>query len=178
MQTLLHFSEDPTIEVFRPHIPASSPDNPAMVWAVDEEHAPGFWFPRQCPRACCWSIGKPMTDVGRTLLGMGAAARMHAIENAWLERMRACRMYVYRFDAATFGVHNADAGYYSTRETVAPLSVEPIGDLLALHAAANVELRIVPNLWPIIDAIVASGLEFSIIRKMNASPRDASSSQA
>jgi hypothetical protein len=34
-------------------------------------------------------------------------------------------------------------------------------------------LRIVPNLWPVIDAIVASGLQFSIIRKMNARPRDA-----
>jgi hypothetical protein len=31
----------------------------------------------------------------------------------------------------------------------------------------------VPNLWPIIDAIVASGLQFSIIRKMNARSRDA-----
>lgn len=172
MPHLLHFSEDPRIEVFRPHVPASSPDNPPMVWAVDEEHAPGFWFPRHAPRACCWSGGKPLTDIGRSLLRMGAYKRMHAIENVWLERMRYCKMYMYRFDAAPFSVHNSDAGYFSTRETIAPLSVEPIGDLLALHAAANIELRIVPNLWPIIDAIVASGLEFSIIRKMNAQPRD------
>jgi hypothetical protein len=33
----------------------------------------------------------------------------------------------------------------------------------------------VPNLWPVIDAIVASGLEFSIIRKANALPRASSS---
>lgn len=145
-----------------------------MVWAVDEEHAPGFWFPRQAPRACCWSSGKPMSDVGRALLGMGAHNRMHAIESVWLERMRACKLYMYHFDAAPFSVHNNDAGYFSTRETITPLSVEPIGDLLALHATANIELRIVPNLWPVIDAIVASGLEFSIIRKMNAQPRDAS----
>ncbi len=173
MPPLLHFSEDPDIKVFRPHVPASSPENLPMVWAVDEAHAPGFWFPRHAPRACCWSIGKPLTDIGRSLLGMGAGSRMHAIECGWLERMRACRLYVYRFDAAPFGLHNNDAGYYSTKETIAPLSVEPIGDLLALHAAANIELRIVPNLWPIIDAIVASGLEFSVIRKMNARPREA-----
>ena len=175
MPHLLHFSEDPNIEVFRPHVPASSPDNPPMVWTVDAEHAPGFWFPRQAPRACCWSIGKPLSAIGRSLLGMGAGTRMHAVESVWLERMRACRMYVYRFDAAPFALYNADAGYYATKETVAPLSVEPAGDLLALHAAANVELRIVPNLWPVIDAIVASGLEFSIIRKANALPRGASS---
>ena len=172
MSHLLHFSEDPDIKVFRPHVPASSPDNPPMVWAVDEEHAPGFWFPRNAPRACCWSTGKPLTEPGRSLLGLGT--RMHAIENAWLERMRSCRLYVYRFDSAPFELRNKDAGYFSTKETIKPLSVEFVGDLLALHSSANIELRIVQNLWPVIDAIVASGLEFSIIRKMNALPRGAS----
>src|SRR5476649_564689 len=178
MSHLLHFSEDAGIEVFRPHVPASSPDNPPMVWAVDEAHAPGFWFPRQALRACCWSTGKPLTQIGRALLGMGAGTRMHAIESLWLERMRACKMYVYRFDAAPFSLYNGDAGYYSTNETIRPLAVEPTGDLLTLHAAAKIELRIVPNLWPVIDAVVESGLEFSIIRKMNALPRDASTSRA
>lgn len=174
--TLLHFSENPGIREFAPHVPATSPHSPPMVWAVDAEHAPGFWFPRKAPRACCWSIGKPLTDIGRTLIGMGASTRMHAIESAWLERMRACTMYVYRFDAAPFRIYDVPAGYFCTNETIKPLSVEPIGDLLALHAEAGVELRIVPNLWPVIDAIVASGLEFSIIRTTNAKPRDASTS--
>ena len=171
MPHLLHFSQDPNIKVFRPHVPASSPDNPPLVWAVDEAHAPGFWFPRAAPRACCWSAGKPLTEIGRTLLGMGGGTRMHAMESGWLERMRACELFVYRFDPAPFTVYNDDAGYFATSQTITPLSVEPMGDLLALHAAANIELRIVPNLWPIIDAIVTSGLEFSIIRKMNAAPR-------
>jgi hypothetical protein len=43
-----------------------------------------------------------------------------------------------------------------------------VGDLLARHTEAGIELRIVTNLWPLIDAIVSSGLEFSIIRKANA----------
>jgi hypothetical protein len=172
MSHLLHFSEDPNIKVFRPHVPASAPDNPALVWAVDEAHAPGFWFPRQAPRACCWTIGKPLTELGRELVGTGT--RMHAMESAWLERVRACRMYVYRFDSAPFGMQTAEAGYYSTRETITPLSVEPVGDLLELHARAGIELRIVENLWPTIDAILASGLEFSIIRTANALARNAS----
>jgi hypothetical protein len=176
--TLLHFSEDPDIRRFAPHIPASSPHNPPMVWAVDEAHAPGFWFPRDAPRATCWSIGKPSTGIGRALLGMGSSGRMHAVECDWLERMRSCRMYVYRFDAAPFRIYDAPAGYWCASQTIAPLSVEPVGDLLALHAQANIELRIVPDLWPIIDAIVASGLEFSIIRKSNAKPRAASTSAA
>jgi hypothetical protein len=114
-------------------------------------------------------MGKPLSPIGRELLGTGT--RMHAMEKAWLDRMRACRMYVYRFDSTPFGTQNADAGYYSTRETIVPLSVEPAGDLMELHARAGIELRIVENLWPTIDAILASGLEFSIIRKMNALPR-------
>ena len=54
-----------------------------------------------------------------------------------------------------------------------PLSITPLGDLLARHVEAQIELRIVRNLWPLIDAIVASGLDFSIIRKANAQPRRA-----
>jgi hypothetical protein len=171
VQTLLHYSENPGITVFRPHVPATSPHHPAMVWAVDEAHAPGFWFPREAPRACCWRDDTPLSDIGRSLLGMGAVDRMHAVECDWFERMRACGMYVYRFDAAPFSLFDAPAGYYSTSETIVPLSVEPIGDLLSLHARAGIELRVVPNLWPVIDAIVASGLQFSIIRKHNARPR-------
>ncbi len=176
MPPLLHFSEDPDIKVFQPHVPASSPDAPPLVWAVDEAHAPGFWFPRQCPRACCWSTGKPLSETGRTLLGLGGAARLHAIESGWLARLRACTVYVYRFDAAPFTIHQVpEAGYWATNETVTPLAVEPVGDLLALHAAAGIELRIVPNLWPLIDAITASGLEFSISRAKNALARASSS---
>src|SRR5262249_22778840 len=123
MQTLLHFSEDPNITLFRPHIPptANPEDRKPMVWAVDDEHAPGFWFPRQSPRACGWSNGKAQSDVGRSLLGRGAHDRMHAVETVWLERLRAYQMYVYRFDAAPFRLYNRDAGYFAAEETVAPL---------------------------------------------------------
>jgi len=65
----------------------------------------------------------------------------------------------------------AEAGYWVTREPVSPVSVTPVGDLISCHAETGIELRIVPNLWPLIDAIVASGLEYSIIRKANARPR-------
>ncbi|HEV2649737.1 MAG TPA: hypothetical protein VGU69_00640 [Rhizomicrobium sp.] len=173
MPVLLHFSEDPNIKVFKPHVPVSSPENAPMVWAVDEAHAPAFWFPRDCPRACCWKVDTQLSSLGRSLLGMGSAHRMHAIETAWLQHMRDCALYAYRFDAAPFALHNAEAGYYCARESITPLSVKPIGDVLALHTAANIELRVVPNLWPLIDAIVASGLGFSVIRAMNALPRTA-----
>ena len=96
---------------------------------------------------------------------------MHAIEGLWLERVRACRLFAYEFDAAFFEPKVAEAGYWVARCDVKPLTVSPVGDLLARHVEAGIELRVVSNLWPIIDAIVDSGLEFSVIRKANAKPR-------
>jgi hypothetical protein len=37
----------------------------------------------------------------------------------------------------------------------------------------GVELRVLPNLWPLRDVVIASSLQFSIIRMRNALPRKA-----
>ena len=37
---VLHFSEDPTITEFVPHVARTATDPVAYVWAVDEAHAP------------------------------------------------------------------------------------------------------------------------------------------
>jgi hypothetical protein len=59
--------------------------------------------------------------------------------------------------------------------TVRPISVEPVGDLLDLHVAAGIELRLVPTLWPLRDAVVeaavAHGYAFSMVRMHNAAAR-------
>ena len=168
---LYHFSEDPNISAFSPHVAATSEKSEALVWAVDHEHRSGYWFPRDCPRACCWAGEDPLTPAGAALLDPGGARRLHAIESVWLDRMRACRLYMYRFDPTPFALEIAEAGFWCARQTVTPLSVEPVGDLLARHVEAGIELRIVPTLWPLIDAIVGSGLCFSITRQRNAQPR-------
>jgi len=168
---LLHFSEDPDIPRFVPHIAATSAEREPLVWAVDEEHQPSYWFPRDCPRACCWDNGTALSEAGRALIGGSAARRMHAIEDAWLERMRRCALFVYRFDPETFVLHDAPGGFWVSRETVTPLSVEPAGDLIVRHAQAGIDLRVVDDFSAIADAIVASGLGFSIIRRRNARQR-------
>jgi len=174
VRPLFHFSEDPTIALFRPHVATTSTEREPFVWALDEEHAPSYWFPRDCPRACCWAGETPILEAGAALLGLGGARRLHAIEAKWLERVRECQLYAYEFDPTPFNAKVAGAGYWVTREEVAPLSVTAVGDLLARHIEAEIELRIVSNLWPLIDAIITSGLEFSIIRKANAQQRRAS----
>jgi hypothetical protein len=44
---VLHFSEDPTLERFAPHVAATAQQPEPYVWAVDALHAPSYWFPRQ-----------------------------------------------------------------------------------------------------------------------------------
>ena len=124
--------------------------------------------------SACLLLGgrdKPIAQAGTALVGLGGARRLHAIEGAWLERVRVCRLFAYEFDPALFEPKMAEAGYWVARCDVVPSAVSPVGDLLARHVAAGIEFRVVRNLWPMIDAIVASGLEFSIIRKANAQPR-------
>lgn len=53
---VLHFSEDPTITRFVPHVAATARQPEAYVWAVDAARAPSYWFPRQCPRAMAWAV--------------------------------------------------------------------------------------------------------------------------
>ena len=44
-------------------------------------------------------------------------------------------------------------------------------DLFALHESAGIQLRVLSNLWPLWDAVVASTLGFSGIRMRNATSR-------
>ncbi len=52
---LFHYSEDPAIARFEPHVPASNPSSPPYVWAVEARYAPLYWFPRACPRVTVWA---------------------------------------------------------------------------------------------------------------------------
>lgn len=162
---LFHFSEDPSIQVFVPHVAATAVQRDARVWAVDEAHAASYWFPRQCPRACCWLRAGQDLDHAPDLIGHGV--RMHAIQRDWEARMRACVLYRYLLPSDRFVLDDPEGGFWIAREPVRPLEVRAVGDLYALHREAGIELRIVPDLRPLIDAIVASGLGFSIIRARN-----------
>jgi hypothetical protein len=163
---LLHFSEDPDVGRFVAHVPDTNPGQPPMVWTIDELHAPLFWFPRECPRITFWTEdGSPATALGAT-----AAARVHAIEASWLDRVRACRLFVYRFDPRGFAPWPDADGYWVADDERRPLDVGPTGDLLELHAAAGIELRVLASLTSLRDSVVASGYRFSMCRMANAGP--------
>ena len=169
--SLYHFSEDPTIGCFVPQIAPTSAVREPLVWAVDAEHAHIYYFPRECPRVTFYRSQRASDEDVQRLFATTTATRVVAIESRWLEAMRDTSLYRYEFPADSFSLIDLGAGYWVSRETVVPLSVEPVGDLMTALTGAGVELRIMPSLWPLYEAVIASTLDFSIIRWRNASPR-------
>lgn len=169
---MLHFSEDPTITRFVPHVAPTSREAEAYVWAVDAARSPDYWFPRQCPRAMAW-VTPATTDGDRDLvLGPGGGRRVHAIEYGWLEALRTVRLYVYRLPADRFRPIGDPPNAQVATEPVVPLGLaEPVGDVVALHEEAGIQLRVLPNLWPFWDVVITTSLGFSGIRLRNARPR-------
>jgi len=163
---LLHFSEDPTIRSFEPHVAATARQPDAYVWAVDAEQAPAYWFPRQCPRAMAWSVPSTTGEDKLAVLGP-SASRVHMIEYGWLGAMQSTQVFAYRFASESFR-RFGDAAWVSP-EPVQPLgAAEPVGDLLALHEAGGIELRLVDDLAPWWRAVIVSTVQFSGIRLRNA----------
>lgn len=177
---VLHFSEDPTIIEFAPHVAGTARVEEAYVWAVDAPRAPAYWFPRECPRVLAWpNTGTTSADLER-ILGP-AGARVHAVEYAWLDRMRTVRLYAYRLPDTAFRPFaepeparrggEPEPSAHVAEVPVSPLRApEPVGDLFALHEAAGIELRVLPRLWSLWTAVTASTLGFSGIRLRNARP--------
>lgn len=169
--TLWHFSEDPSLGRFCPRSTAADPAKPPLVWAVDTRHAPLFWFPRDCPRGCVWPVTTTTDDDLERFFGQTSATRIHVIEADWLERMRACRLYAYRLPAENFRPHEVVGGYWVCDEEANALDRADVGDLLAGHVDAGIELRVTPSIWPFWGRVAASSLEFSGSRLRNAQAR-------
>jgi hypothetical protein len=171
---VLHFSEDPTIDRFAPHVAATAQQPDPYVWAVDTLHAPSYWFPRQCPRGMAWVTSHSTDEDRARIIGPGGGERVHAVEYGWLEAIRTAKLYAYRFDAADFRPCDPDAHAYVCEHEVRPLGkAEPVGDLLELYEQAGIQLKVLPNLWTFWDAVTTSTLGFSGIRLRNAKPRSA-----
>jgi len=169
---LYHFSEESNIKIFHPR-KINQEQLPPVVWAIDEEHAVNYLFPRDCPRVI-FRRSQAMSgeDEARFFVN-SSASTIIAVENDWLERITQTTLYKYTFHKDTFELKDEVAGYYVSRQSVEPITVEPINHLLHEIVSRNVELRFTPNLHPIRDAILASTIDaYSIIRFRNAKQRD------
>jgi hypothetical protein len=171
---LFHISEESGIQRFEPRASESS-DEP-VVWAIDANHLRNYLVPRDCPRVTFYA-GRETTaaDVERFL---GSSLAIVSIESGWLERLRSCRLYCYHLPPQTFECLDECAGYYVSRVPLVPEHVDVVDDPMAELLRRGIELRFVPNLWPLRDAVLGSTLQFSFIRMRNALPRLSNGMQA
>ena len=166
---LFHFSENPDIRIFEPHVAPTSifPDT-AYVWAIDEWHAPMYYLPRDCPRACFWPGPDTIPEDAETWFGGIHARMVIAVESGWLDRIRSTALYRYTMPDDTFTLLDATAGHWVSRSTVRPVCVEPVGDLLEALVGASVELRLTPALLDLWQRVISSTLAYSGTRLRNA----------
>jgi len=163
---LYHFSDNPNIQRFEPRFINEETD--AKVWAIDEDYAPHYFFPRECPRVCVWPKEDTSAADLEFFFGMSTARRMIAIESAWYERVSRGHIYRYSVDPVDFRIHEPNAGYYISSRSVEPLSVERMDDLVGSILSQGIELRITPSLKPLREFILKSSINFSMIRMRNA----------
>lgn len=164
---LFHVGDAPGVTRFEPR-PSPTP-HPAVdrpcVWAVDDSHVVNYLTPRHCPRIT-FRAGPDTAaaDIERFLLG---ARRVVAIEAAWLDRLNAGALSIYELPPERFDLIDANAGYWISYVAVGPIRETRRTNLLAALIAAGVEVRLLQDFRGLADAVAASTLEFSIIRKHN-----------
>jgi hypothetical protein len=165
-EMLLHFSEDPTLTRFVPHVAPTAHQPEPYVWAVDLAQSPAYWFPRQCPRAMAWATPSTTAADRELILGVNAE-RVHVIEYGWIAAMTSAELYTYHFDEADFRPFG-DHAYVADHEVRPQGPPDLVRDLFELHDQAGIELRIVTDLRPWWDRVIASSVQFSGIRLRNA----------
>lgn len=169
---LYHFSEEPDIPIFVPRPVERDPAMEPVVWALEEARSLHYMLPRDCPRVIYWKCANTTPEDEKTFFGHSVANKIIAVENRWLDRIRHVKLYRYTMPEETFRKVGPDdtAGYYVSRETVTPVKVEPAGDVIGNLIQGGIELRFTPSLYPLRDAIIASTVDFSIIRFRSAIP--------
>jgi hypothetical protein len=168
---LWHVSDRGGIVRFEPRAVEEHDSQEALVWAIDDEHVPAYWFPRDVPRATFWADARTSDDDVEWFLAGNRTLRVHAIQREWLDDLRQGSVIAYRLPRETFAPYDENAGYWVSREPVTPLEEIELTDLVKLHADAGIELRIVRALSPLWDRVIASTLAFSGIRLRNLTAR-------
>lgn len=161
---LFHFSEESDLAVFDPI--------DGLVWAIDDEVAVNYLFPRECPRVTfgVWDLTTAADRAWFESLADGAR-RVLVIEEAWLDRLRSAELARYEFAPDGFELQDRAAGYWVSTMAQVPIGVAVISNLEGAIEQAEGRLTVQGSLWPLIDQVAQSSLRFSIIRARNAVSR-------
>jgi len=169
---LFHVSEDPAVDVFHPRLPRRAELDPSigLVWALTEPALPNWLFPRECPRFG-YRICENVTPGDREKFFASGARHVVAIENAWHERLLNATLHIYEFDPTNFYFDEV-AGFYVSQKSETPIDMVTHTNLYAELFKRGAEVRLVENLWPLRDAVLASSLTtWSFCKSANAKER-------
>jgi hypothetical protein len=169
---LYHVSDKPGTKRFdpRPAPSKSAKQEGSMVWAIDYEHVHNYLLPRDCPRVTFFTAAHSNPQDVEKLMGSTSAKYVVAIEAHWLPKIQKQRLYLYEFDPRDFTLVDKVAGYWISRQPVVPIAETRINDILAALLEHDVELRIMPYLWKLREAVINSTLGYSVIRMNKAQP--------
>jgi Family of unknown function (DUF6886) len=168
-ERIFHVSETAAIDRFEPRIDSQGRER---VWAIGDSRLHNYLLPRDCPRVTYYANAATTTEDRRAFLATSDARSVVAIEQAWFAALRDTHLHVYEFDPSDFVLDDAIAAYYVSANVAIPIGCREVVDLPRELFRRAVELRLLPSLWPLHDAVVASSLAFSIIRMRNAQARD------
>lgn len=168
---LFHVSETPGIKIFHPKPSPSSyekiSDN--VVFAVSEKLLHNYLLPRDCPRVTFYANPLSSKSDKEKYFGDSAAEFVIAVEEKWIQVIHQTILYIYEFPADQFTLLDEVAGYYISYESIVPVSIKPVTNILTELSGRNIELRIMPSVIALADEVSKSSLSFSIIRMRNAS---------
>ncbi|MEK5057934.1 hypothetical protein BK126_06540 [Paenibacillus sp. FSL H7-0326] len=168
---LFHFSEDDSINIFVPKQKQNRPDFPAVVWAIDEEHEFSYYFPRDCPRIVCRKDEATTDQQLQLFFNNSITNTIVTVESDWYTKILKQSIFKYCFDDEGFELFDKTAGYYISRQTVKPKSVEKYENLLERLLVKGIELRFTTNLYPLREAILASDFKGYGIHRFNNAKR-------
>jgi hypothetical protein len=167
---LFHISEQTGISVFPPRPSPSHFDNinSDVVFTISDQLLHNYLLPRDCPRVTFYA-GANTTDADKQrFMGNTTASHVIVVENGWYQQIKEITLYCYEFLPDDFMLIDECAGYYVSYKSAVPMAVTVIDDIMAVLLSRDIELRFMPSLTDIADAVRKSSLQFSLIRMRNA----------
>jgi hypothetical protein len=168
---LYHFSETSHLKQFVPrpsHANRTAGQewlNEPLVWAISDQFAFLYLFPRDCPRIATWAVGD--TSESDKSHWLGRNKRVAYVEAGWMARLKATRLYRYQLPHTGFE-DISDVGMHVSRDVVRPINMTKIDDLPTELEKRDVKLRGMTSLAPL-NTLWQTSLHVSGIRLRNAS---------
>jgi hypothetical protein len=142
-----------------------------VVFAIAAPLLHNYLLPRDCPRVTFYAGAVTAAADRERFLGRSSTTHVVAIEADWFHRVNSTVLFCYEFPPESFTLLDGTAGYYISYAPVIPLAIRRIDNIFEeLLRGNHIELRILPELRSLGNAIVASTLSYSLIRMRNAKP--------